>query len=101
MNGLVDRKANYMNRKSLNIEEVEYDAGGNIKSLLVEFVRNDRVDFSVVECTHFFQGAHVDISNCYLNSNFNSTLIPSQATVAEGPRKKPQSITGTSEKSSL
>ena len=43
MNGLVDRKANYMNRKSLNIEEVEYDAGGNIKSLLVEFVRNDQV----------------------------------------------------------
>ena len=43
MNGLVDRKANYMNRKSLNIEEIEYDAGGNIKSLLVEFVRNDSV----------------------------------------------------------
>lgn len=43
MNGLVDRKANFMNRKSLNIEEIEYDAGGNIKSLLVEFVRNDQV----------------------------------------------------------
>ena len=43
MNGLVDRKANYMNRKSLDIKEVEYDAGGNIKSLLVEFVRNDSV----------------------------------------------------------
>ena len=43
MNGLVDRKANYMNRKSLDIKEVEYDAGGNIKSMLVEFVRNDQV----------------------------------------------------------
>ena len=43
MNGLVDRKANYMNRKSLIIEEVEYDAGGNIKSLLVDVTRNDSV----------------------------------------------------------
>lgn len=43
MNGLVDRKANYMNRKSLDIKEVEYDAGGNIKSLLVDVIRNDSV----------------------------------------------------------
>ena len=43
MNGLVDRKANYMNRKSLDIKEVEYDAGGNIKSLLVDVTRNDQV----------------------------------------------------------